>query len=105
MKSDDLKTVFYLALGVGGIYVGWQIYQFLKAARDKAGQAQDAAASTVADAAQALLQTNSGIATPGGTYQVTMADGSVQTVPYGQLPQQPANGLGRIRRRSRGARR
>jgi hypothetical protein len=38
----------------------------------------------VADAAQFVLGT--GIAQPGEVYTVTMPDGSVQTVPYGQLP-------------------
>ncbi len=109
MTSDDIKSAMYLAaIGVAA-YIAYQVYQTISAGPSKvasaASAAQQSAASSVADAAQAVLGT--GQAVPGGTYTVTMQDGSVQTVPYGQLPQYTAqnspgtSGLGRLKRRRR----
>jgi len=103
VQSDDVKTVFYLALGAGAVYLAWKAYQTVagaaSAAATAASAAQDTAASSVADAAQAILGT--GIAQPGQSYTVTMPDGSVQTVPYGKMPTplpSQLNGLGAMRR-------
>ena len=88
MDSDDLKSVFYLALAGAAAYAVWTLYNSVSKASSTAVAAvtgaQQAAASSVADAAQSIFGT--GIAQPGGSYTVTMQDGSVQTVPYGQLP-------------------
>src|SRR5271155_2110627 len=102
MKSDDIKSGLYLALIAGGVYLAYQAYLSITAGASKVGAGiaagASSASSTVADAVQAI--TGTGIAQPGGSYTVTMADGSVQTVPYGQLPVATAtNGLGRLTRR------
>src|SRR5208282_4125281 len=104
VKSDDIKALLYLALIGGGAYLAYQGYQAIIAALNKVGTgvstAAAAASSNVADTVQSII--GNGIAQPGGTYTVTLADGSVQTVPYGQLPvQSTTNGLGAMRRRIR----
>ena len=103
MKSDDVKTIFYIALGAGAIYLAWKAYQAISGiaapVAAAVSAAADSAGSNLADTVQAI--TGSGIAQPGGTYTVTMSDGSVQTVPYGQMPKPLAsqvNGLGAVRR-------
>lgn len=100
MKSDDLKTVFYLALIAGGAYLAYQAYLSITAGLSKVGAGiaagAAAASSNVADTVQSIV--GSGIAQPGGSYTVTMADGSTQTVAAGQLPT-PVDGLGSYRRR------
>ena len=105
MKSDDIKSVMYLALIAGGAYLAYLAYQALMAAIPKVTTAAAAASSSLADAAQSIFQTNNGVAVPGGTYTVTMADGTVQTVPYGQMPAGepggPVSGLNGYRRRIR----
>lgn len=105
MDSDDLKTVFYLALAGAAAYAAWYLYQSVSKAGSAVGaavsNAQATAASSVADAAQSIF--GNGIAQPGGSYQVTMQDGSVQTVPYGQLPNytpQNSGGLNGLKRRT-----
>lgn len=111
MSSDNVKALFYLALIGGGAYLAWLLYQSLTKAGSAVGtavtNAQASAASSAADLAEALLGTNQP-AQPGQTYTVTMQDGSVQTVPYGQLPtytpqNSPSivNGLGRLKIRRR----
>ena len=75
--SDVLKW----ALIAGGAYL---LYRTFIATKNVIVDATQAAGSTLADAAQFVLGT--GIAKPGEVYSVTMPDGSVQTVPYGQLP-------------------
>jgi hypothetical protein len=80
--------VGYLVVGGVIIFALYVLYQKLKAGATAGAAAVGTAfsntSSGLADAAQSVLGT--GIAAPGGTYTVTMADGSVQTVPYGQLP-------------------
>lgn len=69
----------------GLIAVGaYLLYRAFTSAKNVIVNAQEAAGSTLADAAQFVLGT--GIANPGEVYTVHMPDGSVQTVAYGQLP-------------------
>jgi hypothetical protein len=100
VKSDDLKSLFYVALIGGGAYLAYQAYLSIMAGAGKVGSAvasgASAASSSVADTIQTIV--GDGIAQPGGTYTVTMADGSVQTVQAGQSPT-PVNGLSGMRRR------
>src|SRR5271155_5600561 len=69
------------ALIAAGVFI---IYKMFSSAKTVLVNAQQAAGSTLADAIQFVAGT--GIASPGEVYSVTMPDGSVQTVPYGQLP-------------------
>jgi hypothetical protein len=82
--SDKVEGWVGLALLVGGVYVAYKIFGAAKAGVAAVGQAQQAAGSAVADFAQSILGT--GLATPGTSYTVHMADGTTQIVPYGQLP-------------------
>jgi hypothetical protein len=81
MKTTDWLKYGFLA---GAIYL---VYKAVKGTAAIVVNAQQAAGSTVADAAQFLL--GNGIAQPGNTYEVTMPDGSVQTLAYGMLPNNP----------------
>jgi hypothetical protein len=85
-KQTDTALV---VVGVG--VLAYLVYQLIKGAGGAVASATAAAGSAVADAAGAL--TNYGLAQPGGTYDVTMADGTVQTVPYGQLPNPAGAGI------------
>jgi hypothetical protein len=69
------------ALIAVGVYL---IYKTFTGAKTVLVNAQQAAGSTLADAIQFVVGT--GQAQPGEVYTVTMPDGSVQTVAYGQLP-------------------
>jgi hypothetical protein len=86
--SKETDTAL-LVVGVG--VVAYILYQVLKGGAAAVSAATESAGSAVADAAGAL--TNYGAASPGGTYDVTMADGTVQTVPYGQLPNPAGAGI------------
>jgi hypothetical protein len=69
----------------GGIAVAaFLIYKLFSGAKNVLVNAQSAAGSSLADAAQFVL--GSGQASPGEVYTVTMPDGTVQTVAYSQLP-------------------
>ena len=83
--SDTEGLVELVLVGVG-VYL---VYQLVKAAPNAAANA----GAAVVDAAENAGLINYGKASPGGTYQVTMPDGSVQTVPYGQLPNPAGAGL------------
>lgn len=89
----DINTLFVWGALAAGAYF---IYKSFVGTKKVLVDAQQAAGSTLADAAQYVL--GSGIARPGEVYSVTMPDGSVQDVPYGQLPRaagnQPAMGVG-----------
>jgi hypothetical protein len=87
MSKDAETALVIVGLGV----VAYLIYQAVKGGAAAVGAATSAAGSAVADAAGSI--TNYGRAVPGGTYNVTMADGTVQTVPYGQLPNAAGAGL------------
>jgi hypothetical protein len=78
-ESDTAALIKWSVIGVG-IYLA---YQAIKGTANIAVNAASAAGSSVADAAQFLL--GNGIAQPGETYDVTMPDGSVQTLAYGSL--------------------
>lgn len=82
---SDTEGFVELALVAVGVYL---VYQLVKSAPS----ATAAAASAVADAACGITGACTP-AQPGQTYQVTMADGSVQTVPYGQLPNPAGAGI------------
>ena len=101
MKSDDIKSLMYLGLLAAGAYLAYQAYLWItKQALPAVTTAAATASSGVADVAQSIFGT--GIAQPGQTYTVTMPDGSIQTVPYGQLPT-PIAGLGKYKLRVRRA--
>ena len=86
--SKESDTVWILAaVGVGG----YLLYQLIKGGASAVSAATDAAGNSVANAVESVFGT--GQAVPGGTYQVTMADGTVQTVPYGQLPNPAGAGI------------
>lgn len=78
--KDDTEAVLGLALLAGGIWLAYKIYQGLGVAGTAIVNAQQAAGSAVAD----LIPTH--IAQPGETFSVTMPDGTVEQVPYGQQP-------------------
>jgi hypothetical protein len=80
----DINT--FLMWGAFAV-LAYFIYKTFTGTKKVLIDAQQAAGSTVADAMQAIL--GSGQAKPGEVYEVTMPDGSVQTVPYGQLPTAP----------------
>ena len=87
MKLEDTESL--LLIGAVGI-IGYLIYKAAgvgTAAANSVANAASDLSSSIADEAQSIL--GNGLAQPGGTYTVTMQDGSVQTVPYGQLPVQP----------------
>lgn len=78
-----MKIGNWLILG-GVVIGGYYLWKKFNAAKTVVINAQQAAGSSLADAAQFLL--GNGIATPGTTYDVHMPDGSIQTVAYGHLP-------------------
>lgn len=83
--SDTEGWVGLALIGVG-IYL---LYELIT----KAPSAAAAAGAAAVDAAENAGLINYGRAQPGGTYQVTMPDGSVQTVPTGQLPNPAGAGI------------
>jgi hypothetical protein len=83
-RNPDVNWLLWGAVAVGVYF----IYKTFIGAKNVVINAQSAAGSSLADAAQFILGT--GKATPGTTYDVHMPDGSVQTVAYGQLPVPPA---------------
>jgi hypothetical protein len=85
-KESDTALVI---VGVG--IAAYLLYQLVKGGASAVAAATDSAGNAVANAAESILGT--GKAVPGGTYQVTMPDGTVQTVPYGQLPNPAGAGL------------
>ena len=86
--SKETDTAWVLvAVGVGA----YLLYQLVKGGASAVAAATDAAGNPVANAVESVFGT--GAAVPGGTYEVTMADGTVQTGPYGQLPNQAGAGI------------
>lgn len=75
-----MEGVLGLLLVGAAIYVGYKIWQGLGAAGSAVAAASQAAGSAAAD-----LVPNY-IAKPGQLYSVTMPDGTVEQVPYGQQP-------------------
>jgi hypothetical protein len=80
-SASDIGTYIKWGLIAVGIYF---LYKMFTGTKNVLVNAQQAAGSSLADAAQFVLGT--GIAKPGEVYTVTMPDGSTQTVAYGQLP-------------------
>lgn len=80
-------TEGFVTLAVVGV-AAYLVYQLLKKA-----PTPDTIASAAVDAAENAGLINYGKASPGGTYDVTMPDGTVQTVPYGQLPNPAGAGI------------
>ena len=82
--SDTENFVTLALVGVGA----YLVYKFLTSIPPPSN-----IASAALDAAENAGLINYGRAQPGQTYQVTMPDGSVQTVPYGQLPNPAGAGI------------
>src|SRR5271168_5038019 len=80
-SDRDIEIYVQWGLIAFGVYL---LYQFFNGTKNVLVNATSAAGSSLADAAQFVL--GNGIAQPGQVYTVTMPDGSVQTVAYGQLP-------------------
>lgn len=99
-RTSDLVVI--AALGGLAYWLYTKAKATVAASTAAIANAPAAAASGIVDIAEGLF--GSGIAQPGQSYTVTMADGTVQTVPYGQLPTPVGvNGLGtypvKVRRR------
>jgi hypothetical protein len=85
MKRRRRNPISSNWITIGLVAVGaYFLYKYFISAKNVIVDATQAAGSSLADAAQFVLGT--GIAKPGEVYSVTMPDGTVQTVPYGQLP-------------------
>jgi hypothetical protein len=84
--ASDTEGLVTLALVGVGAYL---LYQLVT----KGPSVPAAIASAGLDAAENAGIINYGKASPGGTYDVTMPDGTVQTVPYGQLPNPSGAGI------------
>jgi hypothetical protein len=87
MSKETDTALVLVAIGVGG----YLLYQLIKGGTSAVSAATDAAGNSVANAVESVFGT--GLATSGQTYQVTMPDGTVQTVPYGQLPNPAGAGI------------
>ena len=79
-EHDTAQILKWGLIGIGG----YLLYKTFIATKNVVVNAQQAAGSSLADAAQFIL--GNGIAQPGEVYTVTMPDNSVQTVAYGDLP-------------------
>jgi hypothetical protein len=84
--SKDAETAVVVAFAGIAAYL---IYQAWKGAGNVAAAAGEGVVNTLENAGVI----NYGLAKPGQTYNVTMPDGSVQTVPYGQLPSAAGGGI------------
>lgn len=81
MNEHDTAEILKWGLIGFGAYL---LYKAISGAANVVVNATSAAGSSLADAAQFIL--GNGIAQPGEVYTVTMPDGSIQTVAYGDLP-------------------